>query len=70
MLAPEVSDFRLERPRTSVTSYKRDDKLPLKLVSPFTDIAHIVSSKLYTYLAKQRKSMAIAQAKTKICIEP
>ena len=43
MLAPEVSDFRLERPKTSVFSYKRDDKLAHKLASPFTDIAHIVS---------------------------
>ena len=46
MLAPEVSDFRLERPKTSVFSYKRDDNLPHKVVSPFTDIAHIVS-KIY-----------------------
>ena len=44
MLAPEVSDFRLERPKTSVFSYKQDDKLPHKHVSPFTDIAHIVST--------------------------
>ena len=43
MLAPEVSDFRLERPKTSVSSHKRDDKLPPKLVSPFTNIAYIVS---------------------------
>ena len=43
MLAPEVSDFRLGRPKTSVSSFKRDDKLPPKLVSPFTNLAHIVS---------------------------
>ena len=43
MLAPEVSDFRLGRPKTSVSSFKGDDKLPPKLVSPFTNLAHIVS---------------------------